>query len=151
MMDTNEHLVTQVNKIIQTNIDRREGYEKAVDQAKEPQLKAFFEDCCKQSNENINELRQIVIQHGGSPVTDTSTAGDLYRIWMDVKSALSLSNTKAVLQSCERGEDVALSAYRDIVESGVRAESVMVHSVLKRQEDGILTMHNRVKSLRDAR
>ncbi|WP_118952026.1 ferritin-like domain-containing protein [Taibaiella helva] len=150
MMHTNEHLVTQVNKIIQTNLDRREGYEKAIDQAKEPQLKTLFEACCKQSNENINELRQIVIQHGGAPETDTSTAGDLYRTWMDVKSALSLNNTKAVLQSCERGEDVALNAYRAVMEDGVNTDAGTVYNVLKRQEEGVLSMHDRIKALRDA-
>lgn len=147
-MHTNEHLVTQLNKIIQTNIDRREGYEKAIDEIREPQLKSLFEDCCRQSNENINELRQILIQHGGTPVTETSTAGDLYRVWMDVRSALSVNNTKAVLQSCERGEDVALNAYRDVTAEDP-VDGTALH-VLKRQEDGIVTMHNRVKTLRDA-
>lgn len=147
-MHTNEHLVEQVNKIIQTNLDRREGYEKAFEQIKEPQLKSLFEDCCKQSNEYINELRQVVIQHGGQPVSDTSTAGDLYRIWMDVKSALSANNTKAVLQSCERGEDVALNAYKDVTGSADGVDGTVL-SVLKRQENGILSMHNRVKVLRD--
>ncbi len=56
-MHTNEHIVTQVNKAIQVNLDRREGYEKAIDQIKEPQLKSLFEDCCKQSDEYIHELR----------------------------------------------------------------------------------------------
>ncbi|RYZ44506.1 MAG: PA2169 family four-helix-bundle protein, partial [Sphingobacteriales bacterium] len=116
-METNERITEQVNKVIQTNMDRREGYEKAIDQIADESLKALFADCSRQSNENINELRQIVIQHGGEPVDTTSTAGDLYRVWMDVKTALAASNTKAVLQSCEQGEDIALKAYREVYEA----------------------------------
>lgn len=148
-MHTNEHLVEQVNKIIQTNIDRREGYEKAIDQVKDQQLKDLFADCCRQSNEYVNELRQIVMQRGGKPVENTSTAGDLYRVWMDIKEAMSADNAKAVLQSCERGEDVAVRAYRDVVESGEDIGDEPVRSTLHRQQEGIQTMHDRVKALRD--
>lgn len=149
-MQTNENLVEQLNKIIQTNIDRREGYEKAMDEMKEPSLKSLFQECCKQSNENVNELRQIVIQHGGTPIDNTSTSGDLYRVWMDIKSALAVNNTKAVLQSCERGEDVALNAYRDVTNAGNgQAVGEPVVSALNRQKQGILAMHDKVKALRD--
>lgn len=147
-----EQIIEHVNNIIQTNLDRREGYDKAIQQTEDPQLKDLFQDCRNQSDEYISELRQIVNQHGGEPVNDTSTAGDLYRAWMDVKSALSMNNTKAVLQSCERGEDVALSAYRkatDPEESAAVTNGEVLGS-LNKQKDGILTMHNRVKALRDA-
>jgi hypothetical protein len=40
-MQTNDNLVEQVNKIIQTNIDRREGYEKAIDEIKDPSLNCY--------------------------------------------------------------------------------------------------------------
>jgi uncharacterized protein (TIGR02284 family) len=149
-MQTNEHLVEQVNKIIQTNIDRREGYEKAIDEMKDLSLKSLFQECCKQSNENVNELRQIVIQHGGRPVDNTSTSGDLYRVWMDIKSALAVDNTKAVLQSCERGEDIALNAYHDVANtSNGQPIGEPVITTLNRQKEGILATHNKVKALRD--
>lgn len=148
-MHTNEHLVEQVNEIIQINIDRREGYEKAIDQVNDTQLKTLFEDCCRQSDEYINELRQVVIRHGGTPADTTSTAGDLFRIWMDIKAALSMSNTKAALQSCERGEDAALNAYNRVLETKALPIDNTAYDLLKKQESGILIMHDRVKALRD--
>lgn len=146
-----EQIVDQVNKIIQTNIDRKEGYEKALEQIKDPTLKTLFEDCRSQSDEYVNELKQIVVRYGGEPANATSTAGDLYRVWMDIKSALAMDNTKAVLQSCERGEDVALNAYRaatDPDNSTALVDGEVLGS-LNRQKEGILSMHNRVKALRD--
>lgn len=146
-----EQIVDQVNKIIQTNIDRKEGYEKALEQIKDPTLKTLFEDCRNQSTEYVNELKQIVIQNGGEPANTTSTAGDLYRVWMDIKTALAADNAKAVLQSCERGEDVALNAYRAATDSDQNTALVDgdVLGSLNRQKEGILSMHNRVKALRD--
>jgi uncharacterized protein (TIGR02284 family) len=149
-METNQNVVDQVNKIIQTNLDRREGYEKAIDEVKDESLKAVFEECCRQSNENVNELRTIVLQNGGTPVDVTSTSGDLYRVWMDIKTALSANNSKAVLQSCEKGEDIALNAYRNVTESAnghTVAEPVL--GTLNKQKEGIRSMHNKVKALRD--
>jgi uncharacterized protein (TIGR02284 family) len=146
-----EQIVDQVNKIIQTNLDRKEGYEKALEQIKDSGLKTLFEDCRNQSSQYVEELRQIVLNNGGEPASDTSTAGDLYRAWMDIKSALSMDNIKAVLQSCERGEDVALNAYRQVTETDANdaiADGDVLSS-LNRQKDGILSMHNRVKALRD--
>lgn len=147
-----EQIVDQVNKIIQTNLDRKEGYEKALEQIKDPGLKTLFEDCRNQSSQYIDELRQIVQHNGGEPTHDTSTAGDLYRAWMDIKSALSMDNTRAVLQSCERGEDIALNAYRRVTEpdaGSVITDRDIIGS-LNKQKEGILSMHNRVKALRDA-
>lgn len=149
-METNQSFVDQVNKIIQTNLDRREGYEKAIDEVKDGSLKSVFQECCRQSNENVNELRAIVLQNGGTPVDTTSTSGDLYRIWMDIKTALSANNSKAVLQSCEKGEDIALNAYRDATESANgHTVTASVLSTLNSQKEGILSMHNKVKALRD--
>lgn len=140
-----------VNKIIQTNLDRREGYNKAIEQTEDPQLKGLFQDCKNQSEGYLSELREIAGRNGEEPVSDTSAAGDLYRVWMDIKQALSVNNTKAVLQSCERGEDVALNAYRKATdpEGSDAVTDGPVLSTLNKQKDGILTMHNRVKALRD--
>lgn len=148
-MHTDEHLVEQVNKIIQTNVDRRQGYEKAIDEIKDDSLKDLFADCCRQSNEYVNELRQIIMQRGGTPLESTSAAGDLYRIWMDIKAAMAANNTKAVLQSCERGEDIALNAYKEVTEEAGQPADSPVQVTLQRQQEGILSMHNRVKALRD--
>ncbi len=90
-----------------------------------------------------------MIRHGGTPAADASVAGDLYRVWMDVKSALAANNAKAVLQSCEKGEDIALNTYNtSITEPESSADNTVVN-VLKKQEHGIHSMHDRVKTLRD--
>ena len=102
----------------------------------------------EQSDEYISELSRIVQAHGGTPTADTSVAGDMYRTWMDIKTALSADDTKAVLQSCERGEDAALNAYKAVTGSPEQADGSVL-DVLKRQQNGILSMHDRVKALRD--
>jgi len=149
-MQHQTQLVAQVNKIIQTNLDRRAGYEKARKEVRDPQLQNLFDECASQSNRYVSELEPVVTQFGGTPVTDTSTTSDMYRAWMDVKSALASNNAKAVLQSCEKGEDIALSAYREITnQQQETAFDPGIHQMLRQQHAGIESMHEKIKSLRD--
>lgn len=152
-MENQKQVIDQVNRIIQTNLDRTAGYEKAKEQAKDPQLRTLFGECSDQSLQYITELQPLVEQFGGQPVKDTSNAGDMYRAWMDIKAALASDNTKAVLQSCEKGEDVALNAYKEVTnqQEGMALNDHRVHQILNEQHAGIESMHQRIRTLRDQR
>ena len=70
---------------------------------------------------------------------------------MEIKEALSADNSKAVLQSCERGEDAALSTYKNVLEASEGAPvDAGLTDMLGRQKAGIRAMHDKVKALRDA-
>ena len=42
----------------------------------------------------------------------TTNSGKIYRAWMDVKAAFTGHDRKAILASCEFGEDAAQAAYK---------------------------------------
>ncbi len=141
-------LVQDLNKLIQVNLDRKAGYQKAKDNIEEPGLQNLFQECSDQSAAYAATLSNMVAANGGSPENATSTGGDLYRVWMDIKSALSANDVKAALQSCEKGEDIALETYNDITQSnGHLPENVQPE--LERQRTGIQSMHHQIRSLRD--
>lgn len=150
-MENQKQVIDQVNKIIQTNIDRTAGYEKAKEQVKDMQLQTLFGECSDQSRQYITELQPLVEEFGGQPVKNTSNAGDMYRAWMDIKTALAADNSKAVLQSCEKGEDVALNVYKEVTnqQEGVALSDHRVHKILNEQHAGIENMHQRIRALRD--
>ena len=108
-MTTNEKSIDLLNKLIQVNEDRKEGYQKAMENTADMDLKSLFDQYSKQSGQYIVELSTAVGSTGGIPKEKTTVAGDMYRGWMDVKSSLSSNERKAVLESCEKGEDSALS------------------------------------------
>jgi len=53
----------------------------------------------------------------------------------------------SILEECERGEDVAVDAFRTALEANLPAN---VLSVVQRQADAVKGVHDRVKALRDA-
>ena len=97
------------------NNDRYEGYQKAIEQTKDLDLKILFSTISVQSKDNNASLRSLVLPAGeDTPDRDeTRISGKFYRAWMDIKNTLSSNNRKDILSSCEKGEDVAKKAYED--------------------------------------
>jgi uncharacterized protein (TIGR02284 family) len=84
---------------------------------------------------------------GGDPETSSSVSGALHRGWVDLKSMITGKSEEAILNECERGEDVALKAYREALQKDLPSN---VRSVLETQLQGVQRNHDQVKSLRDA-
>src|SRR6476659_7683219 len=107
-METNhKEVVDSLNNLIQINNDRIQGYLTAAKEIDESDLKTVFSELMQTSQDCRRELTQEVVKLGGEPIDGTSTSGKVYRAWMDVKSALTSKDRKAILNSCEFGEDVA--------------------------------------------
>lgn len=148
-MTTNDKAVDKLNRLIQANMDRKEGYQKAWDTLDDPSLKSSFEQYSKQSEQYIADLRLAVDSYGGVPDEKTTVGGDIHRAWMGVKDALSTNERKSVLESCEKGEDSALATYKDVMEAGDEIDNNMLGSLtLQRRE--IERAHDHIKHLRDS-
>ena len=52
---------------------------------------------------------------GGEATKSTTASGKVFRAWMDFKAALTGKDRKAILSSCEFGEDTALSVYDKVL------------------------------------
>lgn len=150
MATISEKTTKALNDLIIINNDRYEGYQKAKDQTKDSDLQVLFSQCSVQSKANNAELRALVPMNEETPDRDeTRLSGKFYRAWMDVKNALSASDRKAVLQSCEYGEDVAKKAYENVLEDRAELSSDAVATIQK-QYDQLVDAHNKVKALRDS-
>lgn len=150
MATISEKTTKALRDLILINNDRTEGYKKAMDEVKDNDLKTLFSTYSMQSRQNAEELRAYVPAGEDTPDRDeTMLSGKFYRVWMDVKEALSAHNRKAVLQSCEYGEDIAKKAYENVLESREELTSEAVATIQK-QYDELLDAHNKVKALRDS-
>lgn len=77
----------------------------------------------------------------------TTVTGKIYRLWMDLKVVFSTDNRKALLESCEYGEDSAQTAYRSAEqETGI---STAARELISRQKAQLRSSHNQVKELRN--
>ena len=144
-----EQSIDVLNALVVINNDRIEGYIRASKETEDSDLKTLFAQFENTSHKCKGELVQEVQRLGGEPSEGTKTTGKIYRVWMDVKATLTGSDRKAILNSCEYGEDVAIEAYEDALNNEKEDISSEQQTMLRRQLQSIRADHDKVKGLRD--
>ena len=139
-----------LNTLIQINNDRIEGYETASKETEEQDLKALFAKFSQTSKNCNNELIQEVRKLGGQPTEGTKNTGKFFRVWMDVKAALTGKDRKAILNSCEYGEDVAVETYKKALSDNFSDLSAEQQKIINTQHALIKADHDKVKSMRNS-
>ena len=145
----NEKTIEALNTLVQINNDRIEGYETAIKETKENDLKDLFLELSKTSFKCKNELANEVIKLGGTPTEATKITGKFFRMWMDVKVALSTNDRKTILSSCEFGEDVAVETYNKVLRDKAEDLSAEQLKMVQEQFTLINADHYKVKNLRN--
>ena len=84
----------------------------------------------------LQDLQQYVTQYGGTPETTGTVAGAVHRGWVNLKSALAMNDDKAVLNEVERGEDHAVTVYRNALAKDLPPE---IKSVVQRMYEILQT------------
>lgn len=146
----NEKRIDVLNKLIEINNDRLEGYETAAKETDSADLKSLFATLQGTSDKNLSELRSEVTRLGGTPEEGTRVTGKFFRAWMDVKAALSTNERQTVLNSCEFGEDKALETYEEVLENNSSTLTPEELEMIRSQHANLRADHDRVKALRDA-
>ena len=149
-MANQEELAGVLNDLIKINNDRVEGYQKASNETKDTDvdLKAICMQMADQSMKYVNELTQEVARLGEDATTSTTLSGKAYRVWMDLKAAVSGHSKKSVLENCEFGEDVAQKAY----EAALESDSYMtteIRQMIANQKSELKTSHDLIRNHRD--
>ena len=149
-MTINEKTAETLNDLIEINNDRVRGYERASKETetKDVDLRALFDDMASTSRRYANELSQYVRQAGEEPAEGTTARGKIYRAWMDVKATFTGNDRKAILASCEFGEDAAQRAYDTALSSDAELPAE-VRQVIMEQKTNLRRDHDRIKALRD--
>jgi|SRR6478609_11697533 len=115
-MTKSTHTIDLLNTLIKTNIDRVKGYDRAAQDIHNfYSLKSVFYNLAEESMRFKDALTAEVNRLGGVPATESTTGGDLFRMWMQVKNSLTDDQLLAVLQSVEFGENVALKIYKRVL------------------------------------
>ena len=145
----NEETVDVLNKLVEINNDRIEGYETASKETDEQDLKSLFGRFAQASHKCRQELATEITSLGGTPTEGTKNTGKFFRVWMDVKAALTGKDRKAILSSCEFGEDNAIDTYEDVLQNDAEDLSANHISMITAQMVSIRADHDSVKVMRD--
>jgi uncharacterized protein (TIGR02284 family) len=135
-----------LNDLIKINNDRIVGYEKAIENTKglDIDLKAVYQDMANQSKKIVNDLGNEVIRHGATVETNTTLAGKVYRVWMDVKATFSGHDRVSSLDACEFGEDTAQKAYKMALESDAEM-TADIRKMIMDQQSSLKNSHEIIK------
>ena len=145
-MDRND-VISTMNDLIETSRDGEEGFRQCADNVKKPVLKSFFEQKAERCREAVVQLQQIVREMGGDPESRSSASGTMHRFWVSVRSSLSGMDDHAILDECERGEDVAKRSYEKALGQDLPGD---VRRVVERQYAEVKANHDRVREMRNA-
>ena len=149
-MEKNQKIIPVLNDLIRINHDRVEGYEKAIEELKDSDadLKTLFSRYISESRQCASELTTEVTRLGGDPADGTTNSGKIYRVWMDLKAAITGKDRQTILDNCEFGEDAAQKAYDMALNSDTELEPTL-RDLVVRQKAQLKAGHDEVKRLRD--
>ncbi|WP_249582613.1 ferritin-like domain-containing protein [Pseudomonas viridiflava] len=150
MTDINKESIDLLNDLIETSKDGQKGFETSAEDLKNPALKSFFQTRAADCATAVRELQAEVRTLGGDPETSSSVSGTLHRAWVDLKSMVTGKSDEAILNEVERGEDVALKAYKEAFQKATEKNLPSnVTALIRKQLDGTQANHDKVKALRD--
>ena len=147
-MQHNEKLMEALSDLVKINNDRIQGYQKAIDQTDDVDLKALFQRMIDESSMYIDQLNAELVRGVGGVERNTTIYGRLYRTWMDVKATFTGKDRYAILAACEYGEDAAQRTYEDALRSDISMPYV-VREMIANQKGALRSSHDTIKTYRD--
>ncbi len=144
-MNYSEKVSGKLNALLEKNNDAEKGYKYAAENAKDPQLKAFFSERAQERYDFSHELETEIRDFGENPDKGSSLAGDAHRTWMNLKSSLSSNKDEAAMEEAVRGEQVAANEYEDVLKDPDIPPTTA--NLLLKQKNGIVAALNKLKSM----
>jgi uncharacterized protein (TIGR02284 family) len=112
-MHESSHDIRVLNGLIATTIDSIDGYRESAKEIESADLKQRFEARAGERQTMVGTLRQQVSSLGGNPEDDGTVLAGAHRMFVDLKSAVTGKDDKAVINEVERGEDHIKAKFKD--------------------------------------
>lgn len=145
-MNLTPNTISNLQELIQINIDSRDGYRHAADATNDLTLQSVFVQTALDRDAQAGELARFVAWSGEYPREQGSVSAAIHRAWMSIREALSTDDRLTVLSEMERGEDTVKSAYESALEN---LAGTPVNEVLMQQYAAVTNTHDRIRDLRD--
>lgn len=142
-----DDVVETLNDLIENCKDGEYGFRTCSEHAKSGSLKSVFTQRAGECRAAAAELQTLVGRFGGKADTSGTVSGAAHRGWIAVRGAVGLDDDQAMLNECERGEDIAINRYRKALEEDLPAD---VEQIVRRQYEGARRNHDQIKALRDS-
>jgi len=138
---------TIINDLIEICKDGQDGFHEASEKIKHPELKTLFSSYSMQRSGFAGDLQQLVIGLDGEPEKTSTVASAVHRGWIDLKAAFTKDSDHAILAECERGEDHAVSAFRNALGEDLPAD---IRIIVSNQSAAVQAAYDDIRNRRDA-
>jgi uncharacterized protein (TIGR02284 family) len=148
-----KHAIGTLKGLVEICKDGQEGFREAAENIRNSEYKVVFENYAQQRGMFASELESEIRRLGGDEDSSNlegvwnDIVGAAHRTWINLKSAISSGDAKAILNECETGEDAAVKAYQKALED--REVSMEVSTLIRNQYAAVKEAHDRIRSLRN--
>jgi uncharacterized protein (TIGR02284 family) len=133
--------------LLRIAVDSAEGYATAGRDAQSPELIRLFQQYHNDRLKLIDELKARIRDFRADPEAKATMLGAAHRAWIDASAGTSENPDHALLTEVERGEDLAVAAFRDALAE--RELDAITRHLLERHYEKVQAAHDRVRQLRD--
>lgn len=141
----NTDTASLLNDLIKISKDGEQGFRAAAEETASYDLKKIFMERANECSHAVQELQQHVASLNEEPENRGSLLGELHRGWLTLKSSLTGWDEHAILEECERGEDVAKAAYSKALNQNLPDH---IRTLIQHQYEGVVKNHDLIKGLR---
>lgn len=147
MTTSNDRTLALLHALLRICRDSAEGYARAERDLHDREIAGELEGYRHQRQKIVAELEHRIGELRGDPKASPTVPGALHRAWMDLRSLTNPHPNEALLTEMERGEDVAVDAFRQALdEPDIDAAT---RRLLEHHYELVQAAHDRVKQLRD--
>ncbi|WP_291430812.1 PA2169 family four-helix-bundle protein [Deinococcus sp.] len=142
----NETVLGKLQYLLGTLRDGEKGFADAAEHATDPKLKSLFNERSAQRQQLAAEVEQKIAALGDTPRQGGSVGAALHRTWLNVRDAVTGRDDYAVVAEAERGEDVAVENYQDVLkETDLPAE---IRTFVEGQFSRVKASHDQIRDLK---
>ncbi len=145
-MEDSKIIIDTLNDLIEICKDGEYGFRNSAEHARSPELRTLLERRSADCALAAEQLAQRVLAASGRPETGGTASGALHRGWVAVRGQLAGYSDLAILESCERGEDIALDRYRDALAADLPPAD---RDLVALQFEAIKRNHEQIRALRN--
>lgn len=140
--------ISTLNSLIKTTIDSINGYQESADAVENPRFREMFQELARDRQQVVPKLQAEVSRLGGNPEDDGSAAAAMHRGWVDLKSAITGRDDKAIINEVERGEDYIKEKFETAMNSGDLSPET--RNAVQQCYQSVRNGHDRVRDLKHA-
>ncbi|CAM4448518.1 ferritin-like domain-containing protein [Deinococcus marmoris] len=145
-MMNNEQAIDKLQYLLGTLRDGEKGFAQAADHADAPDLKTLFTERSQQRATLAGEVAAKIQGMGGDADKGGSVGAALHRTWLNVRDAVTGKGDYAVVAEAERGEDVAIQNYQDVMNDAELPADL--RSFVDGQYAQVKTSHDQIRDLK---